>query len=252
MSLPQFNPQLPSTAASGRRSLLRMTKNYFPRLCTLLMTALVSGQAIAADPAPPMPAPAPKPAPRLAPSPAPSPSAAVKPPSPNQTLPNTPAERNKLLENLYAYLATAEDEKQAQPIAQTIERLWLYSGSDTVTVLMDRSAKAISEKNLDLAVRFLDAVVDLAPDYAEGWNRRAYAHHLKNDVERMVGDLRRCIALEPNHFRAIEFLGLVLRETGQKKAALKAFERLLEINPNAPGVADVVKELSRDVDGQRT
>jgi len=217
-----------------------------------MMAALLSGPAIAADPAPLAPAPAPKLAPIPSPGLAPAPSAAVKPPSPNQSLPNTPAERSKLLENLYAYLATAEDDKQAQSIAQTIERLWLYSGSDTVTLLMDRSAKAISEKNLDLAVKFLDAVVDLAPDFAEGWNRRAYVHHLRNDVERMVGDLRRCIALEPNHFRAIEFLGLVLRETGQKKAALKAFERLLEINPNAPGVPDVVKELSRNVDGQRT
>ena len=170
----------------------------------------------------------------------------------NEPLPNTAAERGKLLSNLYAYLATAEDEKQAQPITDAIERLWLYAGSDTIGLLMDRSARAVSEKNYDLALKFLDAVVDLAPDYAEGWNRRAYVHYLRNDVERMVGDLRRCLALEPNHYRAMEALGSVLRETGQKKAALKAFERLMEINPNAHGIQDAVKDLSRDVDGQRT
>lgn len=208
----------------------------------------------AADPVPPKAPTAPVEVPRNAPAgPGTSAPGAAKPGAlANQPLPNTAGERTKLLQNLYAYLATAEDEKQAQPIAQAIERLWLYSGSDTITFLMDRSAKAIGEKNLDLALKFLDAVVDLAPDFAEGWSRRAYVHHLRNDVERMVGDLRRCIALEPNHYRAMEFLGLVLRETGQKKAALKAFERLLEINPNAPGVPDVVKELSRDVDGQKT
>ncbi len=224
----------------------------------LLMTSAVQ----AADPVPSKPSPpAPVEVPRNGPQ-AQGPQAqgpqvqgtpgSSKPGLANQPLPNTAGERIKLLQNLYAYLATAEDEKQAQPIAQAIERLWLYSGSDTITVLMDRSAKAIGEKDLDLALKFLDAVVDLAPDFAEGWSRRAYVHHLRNDVERMVGDLRRCIALEPNHYRAMEFLGLVLRETGQKKAALKAFERLLEINPNAPGVPDVVKELSRDVDGQKT
>ncbi len=154
--------------------------------------------------------------------------------------------------NLYAYLATADDEKQAQPIAQAIEKLWLFADSDTIGVLMDRSARAVSEKNLDLAMRFLDAVVDLAPDYAEGWNRRAYVHYLKNDIERMVGDLRRCLALEPNHYRALEGLAQVLRETGQKKAALKAYERLIEVHPNASGAQDAVKELSRDVDGQKT
>ena len=169
-----------------------------------------------------------------------------------QPLPGTAAERSKLLSNLYAYLATAEDEKQAQPITQAIERLWLFADSDTIGVLMDRSARAVAEKNLDLALRFLDAVVDLAPDYAEGWNRRAYVHYLKNDVERMVGDLRRCLALEPNHYRAMDGLAQVLRETGQKKAALKAYERLIEIHPNASGAQDAIKELSRDVDGQKT
>ncbi len=211
----------------------------------------LTSTAHAADPAPPKAPPAPVEVPRNAPQSQGAPGAA-KQGLANQPLPNTAGERTKLLENLYAYLATAEDEKQAQPISQAIERLWLFSGSDTVTLLMDRSAKAIAEKNHDLALKFLDAVVDLAPDFAEGWSRRAYVHHLRNDVERMVGDLRRCIALEPNHYRAMEFLGLILRETGQKKAALKAFERLLEINPNAPGVPDVVKELSRDVDGQKT
>ncbi len=167
-------------------------------------------------------------------------------------IPNTSGERQKLLVNLYAYLATAEDEKQAQPITQAIERLWLFAGSDTIGVLMDRSTRAVLDKNFDQALRFLDAVVDLAPDYAEGWNRRAYVHYLRNDIERMVGDLRRCLALEPNHYRALDGLAQVLRETGQKKAALKAYERLIEVHPNASGAQDAVKELSRDVDGQKT
>ena len=206
---------------------------------------LVYGLVLAAPTFAAQPAPEPMPS-------KPAPQGLAGPGVANAPLPGTAAERIKLLANLYAYLATAEDEKQAQPIAQAIERLWLFAGSDTIQLLMDRAAKAIAVKDLDLAVRLLDAVVDLAPDYAEGWNRRAYAHYLNNDIERMVGDLRRCLALEPNHFRALEGLAQVMRETGQKKAALKAYERLLEIHPTAPGVSDAVKELSKDVDGQRT
>jgi tetratricopeptide (TPR) repeat protein len=169
-----------------------------------------------------------------------------------QPPPSTAAERAKLLANLYAYLATAEDEKQAQPVTVAIERLWLFTGSDTIGVLMDRAARAIQDKNVDLALRFLDAVTDLAPDYAEGWNRRAYVHYLRNDLERMAGDLRRCLALEPNHYRALEGLAQVMRDTGDKKAALKAYRRLLDIHPNASGAQDAVKDLSRAVEGERT
>jgi len=190
-------------------------------------------------------------APQDAPGSAGKPGLAAKSPA-DQPLPSTAAERSKLLSNLYAYLATAESESDAQPIQAAIERLWLYSGSDTIGVLMDRAAKGIAAKNYESALRFLDAVVDIAPDYAEGWNRRAFVHYLNNDVERMVGDLRRCLALEPNHFRALEGLAQIMRETGQNKAALKAYQKLLEINPNSAGAKDGIKELSRDVEGQKT
>jgi tetratricopeptide (TPR) repeat protein len=169
-----------------------------------------------------------------------------------QPLPSTARERAKLLDNLYAYLATADSDAQARPIALAIERLWLFADSDTIGLLMDRSARAVSVKNLDLAIKLMDSVVDLAPDYAEGWNRRAYVHYLRNDVERMVGDLRRCLALEPNHYRALDGLAQILRETGQKKAALKAYQRLIEVHPTASGAQDALKDLSRDVDGQKT
>jgi tetratricopeptide (TPR) repeat protein len=167
-----------------------------------------------------------------------------------EVLPNTAAERDKLLSDLYAQLATAEDEGRARPLIAQIERLWLYYGSDTVGVLMDRSFKAIAEKKNDLALELLDQVVDIAPDYAEGWNRRAYVYYSMNDHERALGDLRRVLALEPNHFKALEGIGQIFKELGQKKAALEAYRKLEAINPNAAGVKDTVRDLTRDVDGQ--
>lgn len=166
------------------------------------------------------------------------------------TQPDSPAARSKLLDDLYAHLATAEDATQAQPIMTAIERLWLYSGSDTVSVLMDRAHAAIAAKRYDLALKLLDAVVEQAPDFAEGWNRRAYVYFAENDYQRALGDLRRVLALEPNHFKAIDGLGQILKEIGQKKAALKAFKEVLQINPNFPGAHQAVEELQREVEGQ--
>ncbi len=166
------------------------------------------------------------------------------------TAPDSPTARAKLLDDLYAHLATAEDQVHAQPIMDAIEKLWLYSRSDTVNVLMDRAAGAINAKQLDLARKLLDAVVELAPDYAEGWNRRAYVYFSENDTGRALGDLRRVLALEPNHYKALEGLGQILKDIGQKKAALKAFKELLAINPNFPGAQQAAQELQREVEGQ--
>jgi tetratricopeptide (TPR) repeat protein len=165
-------------------------------------------------------------------------------------LPKTPAEREKTLSDLYALLATAEDEEAAKAISDAIERVWLHSGSATVDLLMERSIKAMSEKNPKLALKLLDSVVDLAPDFTEAWNRRAYVHFVQKDTERALGDLRRALALDPSHYKALDGLAQILREMGQKKPALKAFRQLLEVHPYWSGAQQAVEELEREVDGQ--
>jgi tetratricopeptide (TPR) repeat protein len=167
-----------------------------------------------------------------------------------QSTPKSPEEREKALANLYAHLATAEGEESAKTTAEAIERLWLYSGSDTINLLMERAQVAINEKNLQLARKLLDHVVELAPDFAEGWNRRAYLNYMDNNLPRALGDLRRTLALDPNHFKALEGLAQILREIGEKKAALKAFQQLLEVHPYWSGAKQAIEELAREVDGQ--
>jgi tetratricopeptide (TPR) repeat protein len=115
---------------------------------------------------------------------------------------------------------------------------------------MERSIKAMNEKKVDLALKLLDDVVELAPDFTEGWNRRAYVYFVQNDIERALGDLRRTLALDPHHFKALDGLAQILREIGQKKAALKAFKELLEVHPYWSGAKQAVEELEREVEGQ--
>ncbi len=139
----------------------------------------------------------------------------------------------------------------AAPIAKTIEGLWLHSGSaHHRRCSCTARYKALSDDRNELALKLLDAVVELAPDYAEGWSRRAYVYYLQNDYDHAVGDLRRALALEPNHFKALEGLARILRESGQKKSALKVYEQLLRIYPFMPGAKEAADELSVEVEGQ--
>lgn len=167
-----------------------------------------------------------------------------------EKLPDSAVERAKMLDDLYALLATAENEEAAERTSKAIARLWLNSGSDTVTVLMARAAKAMEEKNPKLALRMLDAVVEQAPDYAEGWSQRAHVLYLEGDAHRALGDLRRALALDPNHFRALSALGHILREYGVKEGALAAYRKLLQVHPFADGAQKAVEELEREVKGQ--
>lgn len=183
---------------------------------------------------------------------APPQSQATPAPPRDKSLPDSPMKRARQLADLYATLAAAGSEDEAKAIAERIERLWLTPSSDTVGVLMERAVKAANEKKFDLASNLLDAAVDLAPDYAEAFNRRAYVSYRLSDVPRALGDLRRVLALDPNHFKAMDGLGHLLKDLGRKKAALAVFRRLKEVHPFSTGIDTTIEELERDAEGQDT
>jgi tetratricopeptide (TPR) repeat protein len=167
-----------------------------------------------------------------------------------EKLPQTAEEKRLQLANLYAQLATAEDEKASAKIAGNIERLWRHSGSDTVNLLISRAAKVATEKRTELAETLLDRAVTLAPDYTEGFSQRALFYFSQNNLTAALGDLRRVLALDPNHFKALEGLVQIWRDTGNKKGAYEVLRQLLDVHPFAPGAQQAFDELKRDVEGR--
>ena len=161
-----------------------------------------------------------------------------------------PIERPKMLARLYDELKSAHDAHDASPITETIEELWLLSGSDTVDLLMARADRFIKESDLDLALEILDATVELAPDDAEAWHRRATVHYLQKDYELALADLRHALDIDPKHYNAINDLGVVLQALDAKKEALQAFRKALEVNPFLDDARQAVESLSREVGGQ--
>ena len=165
-------------------------------------------------------------------------------------VPESGAERVKLLTELHAHLATAADEVSANRVAAAIEHVWRSASSDTVNLLMERAQRATTEKNYETAVRLLDRAAQLAPDNAEVFRVRAAVNYARDDMGACIADLRRTMALEPNHFKALEMLGSIFKELGRKTAALAFYRKLYEIHPQMSGVKSAFEELDREVMGQ--
>lgn len=162
----------------------------------------------------------------------------------------SPVERPKRLGELYEQLGKAPDAGEAAPIMQAIENLWRATGSATVDLLMSRAVRFTKEADLDLALKILDAAVDIAPEEAEAWYLRAKVHYLQGQYEPALTDLKRALELDPKHYRALDDLGLVLEALGTKKEALQAYRKALQVNPFLDGARQAVEFLSREVGGQ--
>jgi tetratricopeptide (TPR) repeat protein len=154
------------------------------------------------------------------------------------------------LDTLFAALKIAPDEASAKAIEQRIWATWLVSGSDTCNLLMSRVKAAIDDKDYDIAIRLLSAVIEIKPTYVEAWNRRATVYYLKNDYAHAIADIGAVLAREPRHFGALSGLGLMLQEIGDDKDALEAYRQALAIDPHLEHIPDVVKTLTEKVEGR--
>lgn len=155
------------------------------------------------------------------------------------------------LDQLFTTLAKPGDEALGQAVEAEIHRRWLKSGSATVDLLMSWSAQAMQDKNLGRALDFLDAVVVLKPDFAEGWNRRATVFYLRDEYGKALADLEKVLALEPRHFAALAGFGLILRDIDRDAEALSALRKALSLDPYlGDDVTKAIDELQPKVDGR--
>jgi tetratricopeptide (TPR) repeat protein len=178
------------------------------------------------------------------------PSSRKKLPDAPAKLPRVPADKTRGLDFLFGALKAAPDEASAKHVEARIWAIWLQTPSDTVALLMTRAKTAMEAPNSDVALKLLDSVVKLRPDYVEGWNRRATLYYLRNDYAHSLADIEQVLAREPRHFGALAGLGMIMQDLGDDKRALDAFRRALAVNPHLEKVPELVKTLSEKVEGR--
>ena len=154
------------------------------------------------------------------------------------------------LDFLFEALKIAPDDSSAKAIEERIWALWVVSRSDTANLLMSRAKTAVEAKNLDLAIKLLNSIVTIKPDYVEAWNRRATIFYLKKDYAASLADIRQVLQREPRHFGALAGLGLIMQEIGDDKRALEVYRRALAVHPRLQNIPDLVKTLTEKVEGR--
>jgi tetratricopeptide (TPR) repeat protein len=146
------------------------------------------------------------------------------------------------LDGLFAKLKGAATEAEARQVEGAIWQAWIHTEDGDVAQVMSRVQFAMRAGMYDLALGELDKVVQIAPKYAEGWNRRATVLFLlKRDLE-SVRDVQHVLSLEPRHFGALSGLGLIHMRAGNWKSALEIHPFLKE--------GELIEALEKKVEGQ--
>jgi Tetratricopeptide repeat len=158
------------------------------------------------------------------------------------TSPAAADQRDPRLGPLFDQLKTTDD---TSAVEAQIWEIWSVSGDAPTDALMQSGTSALAASDFDHALEAFDQVVKRAPEFAEGWNKRATTLYAMGRYGESVADIATVLRLEPRHFGALSGLGLCNAQQDKLQAAVDAFERALTVNPNMPGVRLNIRNLKQ-------
>ncbi|WP_341366569.1 hypothetical protein [Yoonia sp. BS5-3] len=148
---------------------------------------------------------------------------------------------------LFEGLAVAESQAQADGLNAELWALWTDAPDDKAQLLLDQGMQLRAMFDLLNARDVLDQLVEYCPDFAEGYNQRAFVSYLRQDYAAALIDIDRTLALNPNHTGALSGKALTLIGMGQMDGAQEALRAAVALNPWLQERALLTEPLGQDI-----
>lgn len=158
------------------------------------------------------------------------------------------AENSSHLNDLFKDLSDAESQ-EAMRIEQDIVSEWSRSGSDAMDLLLERGRDALGRGDAPAAIGHLTALVDHAPEFAEGYNARATAYYIAGLYGPAIADIGEVLIREPRHFGALSGLALIYEQLGNEARARDVLMKIRSFHPQMEGLEARIHRLDLVLQG---
>jgi len=119
---------------------------------------------------------------------------------------------------------------------QAMWRIWERSGNQQVDRLYQTGVEQMKGGDLRKGIGTFSRIIELKPDFAEGWNKRATLYFLTGEYRKSLADCAEVMKRNPYHFGALAGYGQIYLRLEDYARALDYFRRALEVNPNMGSV----------------
>ena len=138
------------------------------------------------------------------------------------------------LDFAYDQLAAAKFPADAQAITTLMWGLWTKAPDGKAQVLLNNGMALLGRGELREAEMILTELVEYCPNYAEGWNQRAFTRYLARDFEGAIPDLERALEILPRHLGVISGKALTHMALDQMALAEIEVRKAIKLNPFSP------------------
>jgi tetratricopeptide (TPR) repeat protein len=132
---------------------------------------------------------------------------------------------------LFAELAAAKSDAKAREVEERLWTFWRSFADDESRQLLEQSREAQLRFDYAEALIYNKAVVEHAPQFAEGWNQLGYVYFLAGQYDASLDAIEHVLALEPMHYAALAGKGIILYYAGKVEEAQAPLKRALAIDP---------------------
>ncbi|MEX5727201.1 tetratricopeptide (TPR) repeat protein [Rhodovulum iodosum] len=158
-----------------------------------------------------------------------------------ETCPPAP-DHSAEVQDLLAQARAAPDETAARPLTARMWELWTDAPDTYAQELLDEGMDRRASYDFAGAMKALDALVDYCPDYAEGYNQRAFVHFLRQDHAPALDNIEQALDRNPDHLGALIGQALVLMHMGRVDEGQAALREAVRRHPWIPERAMLLPE----------
>ena len=149
------------------------------------------------------------------------------------------------LDKLFLKLKKEQNITVASKIESKIWKLWTTHPSEpSLTELLAEGSYYMSQNQLSSAHEIFSKAIELDPDWAEAWNKRATVLYLMGNYDLSQNDIDMVLSLEKRHFGALAGQGLVNIQLKNYEKAIRSYEQAQEIYPAMRSPKIMIKQIN--------
>ena len=152
-------------------------------------------------------------------------------------------ERKEELNKLFKELKN-DNSNLTYEVEQKIWKIWsTHPKKNKLTLMLSEGSNLVRNNKLNEAVKVFTKVIELDPEWAEAWNKRATVFYLLGKFQKSQNDIDKVLKLEERHFGALAGQGLVNIQLKNYEKAIMSYEKAQKIYPTMKSPKIMIKEI---------
>jgi len=158
-----------------------------------------------------------------------------------------PPDQSGAFQQLIEQVQAAPNEISARLITNQMWEIWATAPDAKAQDMLDRGLQYRSDYNLDAAIEAFNELIAYCPDYAEGYNQRAFIRFIRQDYSNALEDLQLALERSPDHIAALSGKALTLFGLGRMTDGQRVLREAVDMNPWLPERGMLVVDPGEDL-----